>query len=111
MAPRIRKSLRWRIRFHILSACTCGLLLFAFCVWHGINKSDTYYATELSVAWGLALLGCYSAIYVLKRGHRKQRVAVVTAIALIVSSMATVSFLNHTPDPSVAPPRPLDSAE
>jgi len=111
MSPRIRTSHHWRVRLHLLLACTGGALLFSFSVFHGINNSDSFYIMELGVAWGVAALGFYSAIYALKRGHRKQRVLAVVALALIVSSIAVVTLLNSTPDPTSPPARPPDSSE
>lgn len=67
--------------------------------------------TELSIAWGVAVLGFYSSIYAFKRGHRQQRIAVVMALALIGSSMAVVTFLNRTPDPTSPPARPDELGE
>jgi peptidoglycan/LPS O-acetylase OafA/YrhL len=111
MSPRTRTSHRWRVRLHLLSACTGGLLLFGFSVLHGINNSDPSYITELLIAWSAAALGIYSGIYTLKRGHRKQRVAAVLALALIGCSMVVVTFLNRSPDPSSPPARPADFLE
>src|SRR5438552_1473722 len=106
-----RISERWRVRLHLLWDCTGGLLLFGLSVIHGINNSDPSYITELIAAWSVAALGVYSGIYVLKRGHRKQRIAAGIALALVGSSMAVVTFLNRTPDPMSPPARPPDLSE
>src|SRR4051794_1059277 len=105
---RTRKSLRWTLRLQVFCALACGVLLFAFSVWHGIQISDVYYTMELAVAWSLAALGVCSALYVLKRGHRKQRLAMVLALALIGVSLGVVTLLNRTPDPTLPSSRPPD---
>src|SRR4051812_3183577 len=108
---RTRSSHRWRVRLHLAWSCIGGILLFGFSVLHGINSSDADYMMELIVAWGAAALGLYSGIYVLKRGHRKQRIMAAIALAVIGSSMAVVTLLNRTPEPAALPPRPADLSE
>jgi peptidoglycan/LPS O-acetylase OafA/YrhL len=104
-----RRHRRLRLRLHLLCVSVAGLLLFPFCVFHGINKSDAFYSTELAVAWIVALGGGYSGIRAFKRGGRSQRIIVLIALALIGSSVATITLLNRAPEFSLPRPSSPDS--
>ncbi len=100
---------RRRLRLHLLCVSVAGLLLFPFCVVHGINKSDAFYSMELALAWIIALVGGYSGVRAFKRGRGLQRIIVLIAIALIGSSLATITFLNRAPEFSLPGPSSPDS--
>ncbi len=102
---------RRRLRLHLLCVCTAGLLLFPFCVFHGINQSDAFYSTEMAIAWVIALGGGYSGVRAFQRGRRSQRIIVLIALALIGTSLATITFLNRAPEFSLPGPSSPDAAE
>ena len=109
--PAAHRHRRLRLRLHLLCVSVVGLLLFFFCVFHGINKSDAFYSTELAIAWIVALGGGYSGVRAFKRGGRSQRIIVLIALALIGSSLATMTFLNRAPEFTLPGPSAPDFTE
>ncbi len=99
-----RAHRRLRLRLHLLCVGAAGLALFAFCVLHGINKTDSHYTLELVGACVIALLGGYSGVRAFKRARRWQRLVVLIAFALLGSSLVTTLFLSRSGDPSPSLP-------
>lgn len=99
---------RWKRRGPLVFVFFCGLLLFGFYAFHGINKSDDLYALEMVVAWALALSGIYFGIRTYRRGNASQRVAVAAALALIISSMVIITLFGSYSDSPPSIPQPSD---
>ncbi len=97
-----------KTRWHLLSVSLCGLFLFGFCVFHGIHQSDARFDMEIASALALAFLGIYSGIYAFKHAHRRQRVIVALALALIISSLVTSFFLGNVSESPPVPRSPPD---
>ena len=104
--PHTRTRIRRLIWLVVSSAIAYGLLLFGFCVLHGLNESDPFYRSEWIGAWSLAVLGIASAIYGIKHGRRRQRLVAIIALALIASSIPVLTLLKRSP----ASPPPLPQA-
>jgi hypothetical protein len=65
----------------------------------------------MAAAWIVAIGGGYSGVRAFKRGRRSQRIIVLIALALIGSSVATMTFLNRAPEFTVPGPSPADFGE
>lgn len=108
---RHRPGRRLRLRLHIAFACFAGVGLFVFCVFHGINKTDSLYGVEMAGAWLVFVAGSYSGARAFKRGNRSQRIIVLIALALLGTSVAAMTLLNRAPEFTVPSPSPAGVSE